>query len=142
MTIGWILLGAVVLVGLRRRLDRLLAIRPAVVLAAQPKQGPLAESSRRPPLQLCAPPLALALRLSPVTPSTAHAARQQRTAAAVSRGREPWSTPEDAELIRLITDDELEDFALRTGRTFNAVVQRQRRPRPTAGVQRTGTGWV
>lgn len=64
--------------------------------------------------------------------------RNARTSGAACRRTSPWTPEEDVELATCATDDELEAFALRWSRTFNAVMQRRRWPR----VQRTGTGWV
>ncbi|WP_369053908.1 hypothetical protein [Kineococcus terrestris] len=72
--------------------------------------------------------------------STSQVARQARTAQTARRRTEPWSLQEHVELAACHDDEALEDFAARWGRTFNAVTQRRRRPRP--GDVRTGTGWI
>lgn len=70
----------------------------------------------------------------PPTQATRHA----RTVETAQRRTAPWTPEEDAELAQESTDDEIEAFAVRWSRTFNAVAQRRRRPR----TQRVGTGWV
>lgn len=76
--------------------------------------------------------------LTPYVRPVSQAARNSRTTKNALRRTAPWTPQEDIELAQASTDDELEAFALRWSRTFNAVAQRRRWPR----VQRTGTGWI
>jgi hypothetical protein len=71
---------------------------------------------------------------------TSHKARQSRTQAGSSRRGAPWTAQEDAELAACPSDDALEAFAVRHGRTFASVEQRRKRPRTAAA--RSGTGWI
>jgi hypothetical protein len=89
------------------------------------------------------------MRSQPQSPHQGHrphrsqVQRHADTAALATRRTAPWSPAEDEELVACVTADDLEAFALRWSRTFRAVEQRRRRPRPTpnAGIP-TGTGWV
>ncbi|ABS06053.1 hypothetical protein [Kineococcus radiotolerans] len=71
------------------------------------------------------------------------AQRHEHTAAVAMRRTAPWTPLEDEELAACVSADDLEAFALRWSRTFRAVEQRRRRPRPPRNAAvRTGTGWV
>jgi hypothetical protein len=76
-------------------------------------------------------------------PHRSQAVRHADTAAVATRRTAPWTPVEDEELAACVSADDLEAFALRWSRTFRAVEQRRRRPRPTphAGIP-TGTGWI
>ena len=76
-------------------------------------------------------------------PHRSQAQRHADTAATATRRTTPWSPVEDEELAACVSADDLEAFALRWSRTFRAVEQRRRRPRPPRNAAvRTGTGWV
>jgi hypothetical protein len=78
----------------------------------------------------------LRLQSQPRTPEQGHrphrsqALRHADTAAVATRRSAPWTPVEDEELAACVSADDLEAFALRWLRTFRAVEQRRRRPRP------------
>lgn len=76
-------------------------------------------------------------------PHRSQAQRHEHTAATATRRTAPWTAIEDQELAGCVSADDLEAFALRWSRTFRAVEQRRRRPRPPrSAAVRIGTGWV